>query len=297
MTITRQFIASAALALGTLAAGSNATLAGGEVVYGSGVRQAGAAVPVPAPAPVPEVATGWYVRVDAAYSQGDVSKYKSTSPNADLTRSDSYVDNFPRYGLGFGYHLNKWLRADITFDQRNDAVSRGSGSVNYTLPNPTGGTSTVTQMRDTFSDGFTTSNSTGLLNVYADLPVHRAFTPYIGGGLGFVRHQLKGRSFSRVTECVDANDCDTATAGDQGGAGVVSTATTTAGGVQYQFAAALMAGFTYQVWENTKIDLGYRWLHLQGATFTGRNAAANENLRIPDQNLHELRVGLRYDIN
>jgi opacity protein-like surface antigen len=100
-----------------------------------------------------------------------------------------------------------------------------------------------------------------------------------------------------VTECVDANDCDTATAGDQGGAGVVSTATTTAGGVQYQFAAALMAGFTYQVWENTKIDLGYRWLHLQGATFTGRNAAANENLRIPDQNLHELRVGLRYDIN
>ncbi len=83
MTTSRHLLKTAALALGTLAAGSVTASAGGEVVYG-GVRQAhGAAVPVPAPAPIPEVATGWYVRVDAAYSQGDVSKYKSTDPRVD----------------------------------------------------------------------------------------------------------------------------------------------------------------------------------------------------------------------
>ncbi len=299
--MTKHLIKAAVLALGTIAAGNGAAIAGGEVVYG-GVRHAGAAVPVPAPAPVPEVSTGWYVRVDAAYSQGDVSKYKSTDPRVDQIRGDSYVDNFPRYGVGFGYYLNRWLRADVTFDQRNDVESRGTGQVSYSIANTAGGVDGFLNplgpiaMRDTFSDSFVSSNSTGLVNVYADLPVSRNFTPYVGGGLGFVRHQLKGRSFARTTECVDLVDCDPNTVDAQPGA-TSASAFTTAGGVDYALAMALMAGFTYQVWDNTKIDFGYRWLHLAGTTFVGRSAGVVENLKIPDQNLHEVRVGLRYDIN
>jgi opacity protein-like surface antigen len=153
-------------------------------------------------------------------------------------------------------------------------------------------------MRDTYSDSFTSSNSTGLANLYADLPVSERFTPYIGAGIGYVRHQLKGRSFSRVTQCVDTSDCHPTLVDAQPGAVVLNTTTTTtAGGINYQLAAALMAGFTYKVWDNTKLDIGYRWLHLQGTSYTGRSPGLVENLKIPDQNIHEMRVGLRYDIN
>jgi opacity protein-like surface antigen len=289
-------ITGAVLALGTIAASTGAALAGGEVVYG-GVRHAGTAVPVPAPVPVPEVSTGWYLRVDAAYSQGDVSKYRSTDPHVDQIRGDSYLDNFPRYGIGFGYYLNRWLRADITVDQRNDVESRGTGVFNYSIANTAGGgTNATIQMRDTYRDSFVSSNSTALVNIYADLPVSRSFTPYVGAGFGFVRHQLKGRNFMRTTECIDAFDCDPGTPGDQGGP-TAATFATTAGGVDYALATALMAGFSYQVWDNTKIDVGYRWLHLAGTTFVGRNMGIVENLKIPDMNVHEVRFGLRYDIN
>lgn len=297
MLHSRKVLKAAALAIGALAIGATGALAGGEVVYG-GVRQAGAAVPVPVPAPVPDVGTGWYARIDAAYGMGNVSKYRSTDPYVDQFRGDSYMDNFPRYGLGFGYYFNKWLRADITVDQRNDIESRGVGIRNYTIANTAGGAGTnpTIAMRDTYSDGFLSSNSTGLANIYADLPMTERFTPYIGGGLGFVRHQVKGRAFSRTTECVDTVDCDPAVVGAQGPT-AATIATTTAGGINYQLAAALMAGFSYRVWDNTKIDLGYRWLWLQGASWQGRSLTTIETLKLPDQSIHELRVGLRYDIN
>lgn len=297
MTVSKSFMAGAVLALGALAASGTIALAGGEVIYG-GVRQAGGtAVPVPAPVPVPEVSTGWYVRIDAAYSQGDTKKYRSTDPYVDGIRGDSYLDNFPRYGIGFGYYYNKWLRFDVTIDQRNDVESRGTGTRNYTNPNPTGATSTVMQMRDTYSDSFISSNSTALINAYVDLPIYRSLTPYVGAGIGFARHQLKGRSFSRRVECVDNNDCDPNTAGDQAGSTINGTFATTAGGVDYTLATALMAGFSYKVWDNWKLDLGYRWLHLAGTSWVGRNTTFVENLKLPDQNIHEVRAGLRIDIN
>ena len=75
MIISRQLIKSAAIAVATLAATSGSSFAGGEVVYANGIRQGAAAVPVPAPVPVPDVSTGYYLRIDAAYSRGDVGKY------------------------------------------------------------------------------------------------------------------------------------------------------------------------------------------------------------------------------
>lgn len=300
MTISRHLTKSAAIAIATLAATSSASFAGGEVVYANGVRQGAAAVPVPAPVPVPEVSTGYYVRIDAAYGQSNVSKYKSTDPYVDSFRADSYLENFPRFGLGLGYYFNKNLRGDITIDQRNDVESRGRGHRDYTIANTAGGagTNATIAMRDTYSDSFVSSNSTGLVNLYADLPINERFTPYIGGGIGYVRHQLKGRDFSRATTCIDTVDCDPSIAGTQAGSNVLATtATTNAGGVNYQLATALMAGFSYKFWDNTKFDLGYRWLHLQGASYSGRSLTTVENIRIPDQNIHEMRVGLRYDIN
>ena len=62
-------------------------------------------------------------------------------------------------------------------------------------------------------------------------------------------------------------------------------------------ATALMAGVTYKIWDSVKLDLGYRWLHLAGTNFVGRSSTTVENLKLPDQNIHELRAGVRLDLN
>ena len=63
-----------------------------------------------------------------------------------------------------------------------------------------------------------------------------------------------------------------------------------------RLATAAMAGFSYKVNDFLKTDIGYRWLHLQGSTFSF-GSGVGEKLFIPTQNIHEIRVGVRYDIN
>ena len=297
MSNSKLATAAFVLAMGAFASIAHA---GGDVInYGASMPRhgGGAAIPVPAPIPVPDTQSGYYVRLDAAYSQNSISKYQATDPRADAVRGDSYLDNFGRYGGGIGYQFNRWFRMDATYDIRSNVTSRGSGTIDYTVANPTGIDPTI-RMRDTISDSFTTSNATGLINAYLDAPVSHSFTPYVGLGIGFARHQLSGRSYSRTTTCVDDFDCDPVTGGDQLSATVLnSTASARAGQNNITLATAAMAGFSYKVWDNTKLDLGYRYLHLQGYTVTGISTGAPENLKVPNQNIHELRAGVRFDIN
>ncbi len=238
---------------------------------------------------MPEISTGYYLRIDAAYAQGDVSKYRTTDPRMDSVRGDSYLDNHARFGFGAGYYFTKWFRADITFDQRGDVESRGNGEFTYTVANAV---AVQTTMRDTLTESLTSSNSTGLVNAYIDIPVRPSFTPYVGVGVGYVRHQVKALSYSNTTVCTGAfGVCDGTTTLLEG------TRSTTGGGVDYGLALALMTGFSYNISDNAKLDIGYRWLNLEGTKVVGRTVGVIHNLTVPDQNLHELRVGLRYDIN
>lgn len=294
---SRQIVLGSALAAAALTFSAVDVLAGGDVHYGSGLtrHRAETAVPVPAPNPVPDYSSGYYLRLDFSYGLGDVSKYRSSNPYADAVRADSYLDSFPRYGFGVGYYFNRWLRADITFDQRQDVESRGQGSRTYTTLN---GLAAATQMRDTVSESLTSGNSTGMFNVYADLNTGHRFTPYVGFGLGYVRHQVKSHAFSNVTICDDPTavapaGCDATTAAFAAS----RTASNTVGGTDYALALALMTGASFNMTSNLKLDLGYRWLHLQGTSFATRNPTNYYKLTIPDQNIHELRVGVRYDIN
>ncbi len=288
------------LAIGGLIVAAPANAGGDAPGYGDGLVRhrvpAAVAVPVPAPVPVPETSSGYYVRLDAAYSQSNLSKYQATDSWANSVRGDSYLDNYPRFGIGVGYQFAPRFRMDMTLDWRNDVKSKGAGTRNYQITN-TAGPNPFIEMRDTVSDNFTSTNLTGLLNAYYDVQMTPSLTPYVGVGLGFVRHQVKGRVYNSATTCVDLNDCDPTTVGNQAGSTVNSSNSTTAGGTDYNLAAAVMAGLTYKIWDNTKLDLGYRFLHLQGTNFIGRSTTTVENLKIPDQNIHEMRVGLRYDIN
>ena len=85
-----------------------------------------------------------------------------------------------------------------------------------------------------------------LLNGYYDFRTGTPWTPYLGGGLGFTVNQLTRNLDVTPARCgtnIDAGNRST----------------------DMQFAAAAMAGVTYDVSSFFAIDVNYRFLHIGGS--------------------------------
>ena len=306
-----------ALALG---AAVQPAAAGGDVVYGSGMRQTvPAAIPVPAPVPVPDEASGFYVRLDASVGFNSADKYSDSIPTLQAFRNDDGLSTFGRYGFGAGYHFSRWLRADITFDGRSS--TRSTASQDTTFAGPVDASGHAILMRNTVSDQFRTKDYTALVNGYLDLPMGPSFTPYVGGGVGVVIHDFEKRKATlQNLQCVDTVNCNPAANGLGGPGGIafnpgylgLDSFIGGASGRQNssQLAAALMAGFSYKLSTSGSIDIGWRWLHLSGTAFntpvtqivgttnnTFITTSQISKITIPDQNIQEIRIGYRFDLN
>lgn len=243
------------------------------------------AVPVPAPVPVPEIASGYYFRLDAAYSSSNTRHYQTGYPALDNARNDDGLDQFGRYGFGFGYYFHRWFRGDFTFDARSEARGKFGGFIDY----PEAATNFA--MRDTIFERSRYRDYTALANGYIDIPVTPRFTPYVGAGIG-VGLQVIDRRMERTVTCIDTVDCDTA-AGNQPGPQVRGFTLVDGRNKDFSLAYAFMTGFTWQVTDNGKADLGYRMLHIDGLTVS----TGSGTVKMPDQNIHEFRIGYRYDVN
>ena len=293
-------VASAAAALSTGALAAD---------YGSGTKGGSNAIAVPAPIPVADFEARYYFRVDASYGWSDASGYTTsydaaTLGYADTSRLDEGFSEFGRYGIGGGIYFSPYLRGDLTFDLRNEV--EGTALFTEIVGNPPGQAAGVEWTRSV-DDVIASRDGTMLVNGYIDLPVVRRFRPYVGAGVGVAVHRLN-RMYSQSTTCSDDNggldDCDSAAAGIQVQGDQLSSVTGREKNWTFGFAGALMAGAVVDVSPNWKLDLGYRFLHLGGVDFSHRiqgtqaGLPVNSSVRvnIPDQNIHELRVGLRYDI-
>lgn len=109
------------------------------------------------------------------------------------------------------------------------------------------------------------SVATALANFYVDLGTWNGVTPYVGAGAGAGYVSLDN---------IEVLGTDI---GDASGFG---------------FAWALMAGVAVAVNSNWQIDIGYRYLNLNGVDIGNRADVANL-----DQDAHEIRVGARYLID
>jgi opacity protein-like surface antigen len=252
-------------------------------------------VPVPAPAPVPDFAADYYVRIDVSYNWSDTHRFETEyDVYAPTLREDSGLEEFVRYGLGFGLYLSRWLRADVTLDVRNEITGDADGTVVYISP------LTGLERTDVITDSIRSRTWTGLVNAYVDLPMgHTTFTPYVGAGVGLVLHTFS-RSLNQTITCTDLSvaDCDPSTPGVQGTGATVGTYVGSDKDYAFAFAGALMVGASYDVNHNTHFDFGYRMLFLDGADFA-INVGAGEprqHVIIDEQIVHELRIGLRFDI-
>lgn len=107
----------------------------------------------------------------------------------------------------------------------------------------------------------------GMVNGYVDLGTYAGLTPYIGAGVGILRSRSK-LTIDSPPVAVDYSD------------------------KQYKFAYSLNAGASYKVTKNVSVDLGYQYLSSPDTQYLNADTLTVDK----GVDMHQVRVGLRYDL-
>ena len=147
-----------------------------------------AIAPPPYAPPVVEDFGGWYLRGDIGFSNQRVDRLNN-GLDANLT-SSVQTNNFNTagiFGLGVGYKVNNWFRADVTGEYRGNSQFHGTDRITYV-----GGVGI-----DTYHG--TKNEWVVLANAYVDLGTWWCITPFIGAGVGGARVAING--FTDAEHC------------------------------------------------------------------------------------------------
>ncbi len=231
--------------------------------------------PAYGPPPVAEFG-GWYLRGDIGFSNQHVDHLR----NALDANNTSSVQNLSFntagiFGLGVGYQVNQWFRADVTGEWRGNSQFFGTDHITYP-----GGVGT-----DTYHA--TKSEWVVLANAYVDLGTWWCITPFIGAGVGGARVSI-------------ANFTDQGIANNGGGAlpGLAFGDNVS----KWNFAWAVHAGVAYHVSPNFTVELAYRYLDMGDGltgdlrTFDGTNNVVNPTT-FKSLTSHDFKLGVRWDID
>lgn len=287
------------------------------------------AVAVPAPVPIPDFKPSFYFRLDAGL--GTISKPSVSESGYTYGNLISGGDGYPgvtgpdiqsldpswmgsdfstlsTFGAGVGYYLGNGVRLDATVEKRSNDQAYIAGSESWdshvyfdhdgdplTAPIYTSDTNAngIADRRTTLTvqDKVDVDGTVWMANAYYDFASHgrRGFTPYVGAGIGFVWNQLDRTHTTTVVSCDNESPC--------GGSTAVYSATARTSANTISLAAAVMAGASYQVSDITSLDVGYRYLFLGGTDFAMGIDGTESRVSIGDQHVHQIRAGLRFDVN
>ncbi len=281
MGLTKRTLLAAAASLATLAAASAADY--DPPIH---VEQAAEYVPV-------EVGSGWYLRGDVGYifnaSIGEVD-YRTYDSGTYTSRSFDRHDISPDFswGGGAGYRFTDYFRADATVEGYRASFSGSTSSAESCLP------------LDAAYDGTSCRSTNGseasvisvMANGYVDLGTYIGITPYVGAGVGYSYVSWDGLNSNYY--CVDgASSCPTTG---------VEYSTSHGGEDGWRLTYAFMAGFAYDLTQNFKLDLGYKYRQIDGGDMFGWDSASAADGASGVQgksgslDSHEFKVGLRYEL-
>lgn len=249
-----------------------------------------------APEYVPvEIGSGWYLRGDVSYTfinrlSGAVENrlFNPTTASYVNSRFDQpSMDADFGYGVGFGYQFFDWLRSDVTVDTQQISFG-GSTRVAAPCVYPQLGDLSYVGTTCRTTDGANATAWAFMANGYADLGTYARFTPYVGAGAGMTLVNWSNLEKQRYCEgvCPATN------------AGVASYS----GQSDWRFTWQLMAGMAYDVTQNLKVDLGYRYRRIAGGDMHGWDVSATtlgaggHYSRDNGYNQHTVNVGLRYSL-
>ena len=274
-----------------LAAGITAASAA-DLGHGS-LKDYGAPMPVTMSSP-----SSWYIRGDFSASSFDVPTIYEHDATSEYDLTQNKIGRNWGLGGGIGRYLGANTRADLTFDWfRKSSVSGFMSPIIDDGSNPLTPcgaallTGCATNLAGTHK--FDLQSTVGLLNFYYDFGQRGHFSPYVGAGIGFVRHKTSNGTINGYFENVGGTP-NTVT-------GTIDGKSTT------QLAGALMTGFSVALRSNMHLDAGYRFLYM-GKAETGAVRGTSSDLAavvaanpvyddptVTDIHAHQFRVGVRYD--
>lgn len=271
------------------------------------------APPAPPPAEEPvEWGSGWYLRGDIGWQ--NVQLPAVTGDFATIKG----IDNIVSGGLGAGYQFNDWLRADLTVDRSVFRMNRGLDTV--WCPYGAVGLFAEDDNGDTVPVGIfanpsetcaprakgTLNRTSFLVNGYLDLGHYWGFTPYVGAGLGASYNQSSssliyyrtsdGAPWGPDLTLQEQNVPRWITLGGAPWPIQLPFGPTNwnryAEKKSWAFAWNLMAGFSYNLQDNLKLDIGYRYLN--AGTYTSLPGYWTQRPPVTGSIIaQEVRVGLR----
>ncbi|MBN9045911.1 MAG: porin family protein [Rhizobiales bacterium] len=270
-----------------------AAIAGGLMTGMTAAHAADVVVNEPVMIPAaPIAAAGWYLRGDIGYnfksnSDGDWNFWNQYDPPYrgldDTLKYDRFsLKNGGDYGIGAGYRFNEMFRADATLDFFRGGVDGHTKCPSYVTGPATGNPVTGDCQ---YQDGSHADIWTAMANAYVDLPRFGPVTPYLGAGIGAAYVKYDDWDSNQV--CGGGIDC--------------AYSSSKSGLDSWRFATALMAGVSYDLTEQLKLDVGYRFLHINGGKAYGydvddsNTGATGTQAKDNGFNIHTIRAGLRYE--
>ncbi len=229
-------------------------------------------MPMPAPIPVALDTSGWYIRADVGVGVDDSYNFRSTLDATNpaggsappISRVFSNIGGSAIFGLGFGYQINNWFRADITGEYRTAASYRA-------------GVAYVSGCGATYCLDTYTANVwkvVGLVNGYVDLGTWYGLTPFIGAGVGLAYTGMNGLTDNGAGNGFAADSKKTS------------------------FAWAIHAGVGYWINERLKLEASYRYLNTGTFTSNPIICEATAGCFFEQQSFksasHDFRVGMRW---
>jgi opacity protein-like surface antigen len=232
--------------------------------------------PMYAPPPMIEDFGGWYLRGDIGFSNQKVDRLTNALDANNTTSTQRLGFNTAGiFGLGVGYRVNNWFRADVTGEFRGNSQFFGTDAI--TFP---GGVGT-----DTYHA--TKSEWVVLANAYVDLGTWWCMTPFIGAGVGTARVGISNFTDQGIT-----NNGGGALPGLAFGDNVS----------KWNLAWAVHAGVAYKVSPNFTVELAYRYLDMGDGltgdlrTFDGTNNIVNPTT-FKGITSHDLKIGVRWNLD
>ena len=219
-----------------------------------------------------EIGSGWYLRGDVGITNQRVDRLSnSLDALGTIEKVDLGFASSPFVGVGAGYRVNDWLRADVTGEYRSKASFLGLERYrDAALPGGYG------------TDEYTATKREAvfLANAYVDLGTYYGFTPFVGAGVG--------TAYNTIEHFKDVNTVTRAVAYASPGS-------------KWNLAWALHAGVAYDILPNLKLEFGYRYLNLGDAqtgkiyTYDGQCAFPGcDNLKFKSVDSHDIKIGLRW---
>ncbi|WP_299939341.1 outer membrane beta-barrel protein [uncultured Nitratireductor sp.] len=272
-----------------------------------------------------EIGSGWYLRGDIAYN------FERTYKNRSIAFGDPFATPAPFIApvlwsleekegvfsgsVGMGYSFSDMFRGDVElgFLSKDTTNITGTGSCGGTevveLDTTNAAGEPVTIRTESAGSrpcagniGVENSSWNAMVNGYVDLGTINGFTPYIGAGVGvaYTPYELNVTGVCSGSRNIVSNGADTLTTsflchGQSSPDGAdVEYVKLKLKNRPFSLAYSLSAGFAYQMTQNTKLDVGYRYLSAPKAEYISISPdgyGIGEGL-----DYHQLRVGLRYEL-